>query len=148
MRLDKIDPPFADLYDTAYVYVNNEGRRLIKFIKDKKHIKGMAYARYLLSVKLGRFLTDDEQVDHIDNDKTNDSIDNLQILTPKANTDKYQATLPHNVHGTNSMYRKGCRCAVCKAWRHDYTKKYYERNPDKRAALNEAKRRRRKLKSI
>ena len=148
MRLDKIDPPFADLYDTAYVYVNNEGRRLIKFLKDKKHIKGMAYARYLLSVKLGRFLTDDEQADHIDNDKTNDALDNLQLLTRAQNTAKYLATVPHLVHGTAAMYKKGCRCSICKEWKSAYIKDYYERHPDKRAALNEAKRRRRKLKSI
>lgn len=48
----------------------------------------MSYARYLMSVKLGRKLTKDEHVDHIDEDKTNDDIDNLQILTPEQNKAK------------------------------------------------------------
>lgn len=41
----------------------------------------VSYARYLLSVKLGRYLTDDEEADHIDADKTNDSLENLQVLS-------------------------------------------------------------------
>lgn len=48
----------------------------------------ISYARYLMSVKLGRELTKEEQVDHIDNDKTNDTIDNLQILTVQENNRK------------------------------------------------------------
>ena len=34
-----------------------------------------------MSVNVGRYLTDDEEVDHIDSDKTNDDISNLQILS-------------------------------------------------------------------
>lgn len=41
-----------------------------------------------MSCKLGRFLTKEEQVDHIDNDKTNDNIENLQILSVKENNIK------------------------------------------------------------
>ena len=37
---------------------------------------------------LGRFLNKDEHVDHIDGDKLNDVIENLQILTPKENNIK------------------------------------------------------------
>ena len=50
--------------------------------------KFLQYARYLVSVKLGRELTEYEEVDHIDNDKTNDDISNLQILTPHDNRSK------------------------------------------------------------
>ncbi len=38
--------------------------------------------------KLNRYLSDDEHVDHIDNDKMNDSISNLQILSQKENNQK------------------------------------------------------------
>lgn len=41
-----------------------------------------------MSVKEGRILSPEEQVDHIDNDKLNDSIENLQILSAKENRDK------------------------------------------------------------
>jgi hypothetical protein len=41
-----------------------------------------------MCIKEGRILSKDEEVDHIDNDSLNDSIDNLQILTKKENKDK------------------------------------------------------------
>jgi len=41
----------------------------------------MNYSRYLMCVKEGRILKEEEQVHHIDEDKTNDDIDNLKILS-------------------------------------------------------------------
>ena len=38
------------------------------------------YSRFKMEQKLGRELGSDETVDHIDGDKTNDNIENLQIL--------------------------------------------------------------------
>ncbi|KAM9950982.1 hypothetical protein ACTFIT_009739 [Dictyostelium discoideum] len=38
-----------------------------------------------MSVKLGRLLSPNEQGDHIDEDRTNDDISNLQILTAEEN---------------------------------------------------------------
>jgi len=40
-----------------------------------------SYAKHLLEGKIGRTLLDHETADHIDEDKTNDDIDNLQVLT-------------------------------------------------------------------
>lgn len=42
-------------------------------------------AKYKLSVKHGRILNKHEEADHIDGDKSNDVINNLQILTSKQN---------------------------------------------------------------
>jgi len=44
-----------------------------------------------MSVHLGRYLTDDEHVDHINEDKADDRMDNYQILTNAENTKKSQA---------------------------------------------------------
>lgn len=49
----------------------------------------VSYARYLLSCLFKRFLNKEEQVDHIDGDKTNDNIENLQILSGSANVRKH-----------------------------------------------------------
>lgn len=136
MKLDKVEYPYSDLYKTAYITTNDEGRKLVIFVKNGKSVKGTPYARYLMAVKLGRFLRSDEQVDHIDNDKTNDSIDNLQILTMRENIQKYLDTVKHDVHGTNQMYRKGCRCDACKKWKSDYMKAYYQRKPEAREQRN------------
>jgi len=54
---------------------------------DKRTTK--SWARYAMEVHLGRFLSKKEQVDHIDEDKTNDDITNLQILTRKENNLKH-----------------------------------------------------------
>lgn len=116
MKLE-IQKPFIGIWKAAYLVINRHNRRMVCLVKDKHDRTTISYARYLMSVKLGRLLTDHEHVDHIDNDKTNDLIDNLQILTPEENRDKYTKTQPHNVHGTSSMYSNGCRCALCRDWK-------------------------------
>lgn len=45
-------------------------------------------ARYKMSTKLGRKLKKHEHVDHINEDKSDDTDDNLQILTPGSNNEK------------------------------------------------------------
>lgn len=79
-------------YNDYYLYVTyhkKEGRRyaVLVPIDKSKNIKRttISYARYLMSVKEKRFLNKDEDVDHIDEDKTNDDINNLQILPKKDN---------------------------------------------------------------
>jgi hypothetical protein len=52
---------------------------------NKNNRSSVSYARYQLAVKIQRYLTNNEFADHIDNDKTNDDINNLQILTRKEN---------------------------------------------------------------
>lgn len=50
--------------------------------------KVMTLARFLMQEYLGRILGDNEDVDHIDEDKTNDVITNLQVLSKAENQDK------------------------------------------------------------
>ena len=45
----------------------------------------LLFSKYVMSVKMGRVLSKDEQVDHVDGDRTNDDIDNLEIVTSKEN---------------------------------------------------------------
>lgn len=59
--------------------------------------KTILYSKYLLGIKLGRVLAEKEEVDHIDGNKINDSIDNLQILTREENRKKYFKTLNRKV---------------------------------------------------
>jgi len=83
-----IQKPFSDIYKKAYLVINKENRKTVILYTSHKHRSSVSYARYLMSIKLNRFLDKNEHVDHIDNDKTNDNISNLQILTPKENTNK------------------------------------------------------------
>lgn len=66
-------------------------RRMINLVS-KVDRTTISYAKYLMSMKLGRWLSAEEEVDHIDDDTLNDSIDNLQILTRDENVAKYNAT--------------------------------------------------------
>lgn len=115
MKIDKIEYPFSELYKNGYIVMGQNGRRNICLMdKQNNRVTTIAYARYLMSVKLGRFLKADEEVDHIDNDPTNDTIENLQILSGEANRNKYFILREQqHDHGTMFWYRKGCRCTAC-----------------------------------
>jgi len=73
-------------------YLNDEGRQIVIVQLFNKKKKTMSYARYLMENKLERYLTEDEEVDHIDDNFMNDSIENLQILTGAENRKKTNKT--------------------------------------------------------
>jgi len=77
--------PYNKCWKSGYVVTNKENRKTLILVNNKDDRSSTQYARYLLSTKLGRFLSNDETVDHIDDDKTNDCIHNLQILTRAEN---------------------------------------------------------------
>lgn len=87
MILD-LEKPYSKDWKKGYLVINPEGRRTIILFNSKKDRSSVSYARYLLSKHLGRYLLPNEHVDHIDNDKTNDDINNLQILTIAENNRK------------------------------------------------------------
>lgn len=64
-----------------------EGRMTVR-LRAEGRVDTMLYSRYLMCVKLGRRLTRDEHVDHINNDKTDDRLDNLQVLSARDNIKK------------------------------------------------------------
>ena len=115
-----------------YIYPSgpNEGRRYVITVDGGKR-KQMLYSRWLMQEHLGRELLPDEHVDHIDEDKTNDRLDNLQILSPAANSRKSATGRPSPLKGVEKGWthgtiygwmRKKCKCAECtdakRAW-HD-----------------------------
>lgn len=58
-----------------------DGRRRVDLVNNSTDRTTTAYSRYLMSVKERRFLSKDEEVDHIDCDESNDTLENLQILS-------------------------------------------------------------------
>lgn len=97
MRLD-LKAPYKKDYTVGYVFKHKlTGRRYVKLYDKKGKIFVTTYARYVMATHLGRYVPKDLQVDHIDNDKTNDDISNLQLLTPRQNKDKHSATYHTNV---------------------------------------------------
>jgi len=110
-----LEEPFRKDYVAGYIVVNNENRRMV-FLKDNNNTRSTtSYARYLMSVKLNRYLLKEEQVDHIDGDKTNDIIENLQILSVAENNRKSKIE-------TNSTLKMVEMC--CPMCKNLFTKKH------------------------
>lgn len=88
MYLGNAERPFEG-YKLYKIFHKKEGRWYAQLVKTKQDRFTTSYSRYVMSVKLGRRLEKFEQVDHINEDKSDDRIDNLQILTNQKNSEKH-----------------------------------------------------------
>jgi len=66
-------------------YLRKDGRKHIIIIHNDGRSQTRSYPRLLLEQKLGRELKEDETVDHIDGDFTNDAPENLRVLSRAEN---------------------------------------------------------------
>lgn len=82
MKIDVIDI-YKSKYKSAYLVLHEKGdkRKRVYLIGFDGKRKGMLYARYIWEMHNNRELPEGFTIDHIDEDKTNDSIENLQILS-------------------------------------------------------------------
>lgn len=103
-----LELPFKNDWRLGYIVTNREDRKMVILFNDQKNRSTISYARYLMSLKVGRYLTEDEHVDHIDDDPTNDDIANLQILDHVENKKKYYK----NIHGGQLFVE--LECPYCK----------------------------------
>lgn len=71
-------------------YESKDGRKRCVIYFEKGNTPSKSLSRVLMEDKLDRLLDPDEEVDHRDDDKTNDDINNLQILTSEQNKKKYE----------------------------------------------------------
>lgn len=79
-----LEYPYQDF--DGYLVTNPEGRKNICLVhKDSKKRTTVSFARYLMSIHEQRILLKNEQVDHIDGNKKNDVIENLQIISSSEN---------------------------------------------------------------
>lgn len=67
----------------------------------------MLYSRYLMCIKLGRVLESYEHVDHIDGNKMNDALDNLQILS------QHENNIKSVIENSKSMKLIELVCPIC-----------------------------------
>lgn len=88
MAVIKLESPFKEFWRKGYLVVNKEPRRNVVLYNSDKDRTTIAYAKYLMSVKLGRILESHEIVDHINDDKMDDRVDNYQIISNKDNLTK------------------------------------------------------------
>lgn len=69
-------------------------RKYIKLYGDKKRYS-TTYARYLYAVHTGSLVPFGLEVDHINNDPSDDRLENYQLLTPRDNLKKYYDSITH-----------------------------------------------------
>lgn len=103
----ELQEPFKSKWSKGYLVVNPENRRNVILFNSDSDRTTVSYARYLMGIKLGYEVPDHLEVDHIDNDKTNDDINNLQLLTPEQNR------LKQEYHFTMNQVNLGFHCAYC-----------------------------------
>lgn len=102
------EKPFENYYLYSITLDKIEKRRYVCLLPiDKTTHKGrrISYARYLMGIHLGKEVESSLTVDHIDNNKLNDNISNLQLLSMEDNKKKYHNTL-------ECKYAK-LKCPVC-----------------------------------
>ena len=81
---EKLTKVYGVPVTTTKPYWCSDGRRRIDIYTPEGR-KTCLLARVKLEIKLKRRLADDEEVDHRDNDKTNDRYANLQVLSKREN---------------------------------------------------------------
>lgn len=85
-------------------YTRKDGRQHVILYENGKR-KTISYPKYLLEQHLGRSLLEHETCDHIDGDFTNNSLENLQVLSRSENAAKNMALKP-----AEQIY---CVCPEC-----------------------------------
>ena len=128
----KLEAPYCYDYKQGYLINGSESRKMVVLIANDGSKHCTAYARYLMAVQRGSYLLSNETVDHIDEDKTNDSVDNLQILSREDNVRKHASFVKQPFeHGTYRMYHQGkCRCDLCRQAKRDSVHRYYDKHKD------------------
>lgn len=83
-------------------YKRKDGREHV-ILCSKQHRITISYPKYLMELHLGRYLTDDETVDHIDRNPLNNELSNLQILQRSA----------HGRLDNKRVYSMRFNCPIC-----------------------------------
>ena len=128
-------------------YLREDGRKHVIWYDTKtKQRRTQSYPRYLMEQHLGRKLLPEETVDHINEDFTDDRIENLQLLSTAENNRKANLGRPSPLKGIEkgwthgTMYawqKKGCRCELCyPLWREWNDKRNEKRRTGIRGPYN------------
>ena len=75
----ELEFPFSEKYKRGYITTAKSGNKLVILYNSGSDKSSVSLARYVLGVKLKRWLTPDEQIEYIDGVDTNFDPDNLRI---------------------------------------------------------------------
>ena len=86
----ELEEPFSSIWRKGYLQTHPSGRKYIVLYNANNDRTIISYARYLMCVHLGFLLSEEFDVDHENDDYTDDRIDNLQVLSKEDNQLKRQ----------------------------------------------------------
>lgn len=75
-------------YNVVYIATNKEPRRVATLRKANGEMTSMSYAKYLYTSHYKVDIADGNHIDHINGDKMDDRIENLQEISGKYNKQK------------------------------------------------------------
>ena len=90
-------------YDVVYINTNKEPRRVATLRKSDGTMTSMSYAKYLYTSHYETDIPKGDEVDHINGDKMDDRIENLQVISAGYNRRKDKQT----------KVMVACICPVC-----------------------------------
>lgn len=99
--------PFDEYVEPKpYFHVGLQRHCVVLYGADGNWFKrmNMSYARYLMCVELGRILNADEVVHHVDGNRTNDVVANLEVMPRKT----------HDKHHSKYQDTQTATCVHCK----------------------------------
>lgn len=103
-----LQEPFKSKWKWGYTRTNPDGRVSITLYNSDNDRKTISYARYLMGIHLGYEVPDEYEVDHINNDKTDDRIENFQLLTRSDNIKKR-----HEYYRNEIQEKQNLICNYC-----------------------------------
>lgn len=99
MKID-LEASFKDKWRKGYLRTSKDDQRSrVDLFNSNSDRTTISYARYKKSVELGEELSKDVEVDHYDRNKSNDDLNNLQILSKEA----HKAKTKIEVSGRNTV---------------------------------------------
>ena len=75
-----LQKPFSDKWRSGWLRLSKDGRRRVDLYNSNVNRTTISYAKYLKSVDLGYVIPEDFEVDRINEDRSDDSLSNLQVL--------------------------------------------------------------------
>ena len=99
-------------YNAAYLNTNKEPRRVVTLRKPSGEMTSISYAKYLYTSHYNCSVSSGDQVDHINGDKMDDRIENLQVISgtynrQKDHRKKEMVLLKCPICGSEFLFEKG-----------------------------------------
>lgn len=104
----ELQDPFRSKWRKGYIRECPDGRKRVDLFNSNRDRTTISYSRYLFSVHSGEIVPDNVTIDHVDEDKSNDDISNLQPLSPEENVRKRNTYYRENIQVKYEMLCPEC----------------------------------------